>query len=258
MKLKNRKTIVFSLAALTLLTVCGVGFSAWIIGVNQPTKTLDSIPVEIDTISEETCYLNIAVDGNDGIVIADTSTKATDRVGSGIGAEGKEADLSINLSSYELAFATSSTFRSLTFGVTCNNSTLEGTVPASDPFGRATGNATYLELASYTSLTSLLTDFTRDPNVDPNVEGYYIYRANTKALTFKWGSFFGGNNTSPVDFYYSKINEEGNQIDDKFEAMNQAKTELQDMLDFFKNPSGGYYPIKIVATLNVATNSTSN
>ena len=254
MKLKNRKTTVFSLAALTLLTVCGVGFSAWIIGVNQPTKTLDSIPVEVDTISEETCYLNIAVADNDGIVIADTSETASNKVGSGIGAENQEADLSISLSSYEFAFATTSKFNSLTFAVTCNDRALEGTVPSSDPFGREAGKATYIELASYTGIESLASDFTDETSV----EGYHIYRANTKALTFKWGTFFGGNNTSPVDFYYSKINAEGNQIDDKFEAMNQAKTELQVMLDFFKNSSGGYYPIKIVATLSVTANSTSN
>lgn len=256
MKLKNRKTTVFSLAALTLLTVCGVGFSAWIIGVNQPTKTLDSIPVEVDTISEETCYLNIAVANNDGIVIADTSKTASNKVGSGIGAKNQEADLSITLSSYEFAFATTSTFNSLTFAVTSNGRALEGTVPSSDPFGREAEQAAYIELASYTytDIESPDSDFTKEPSV----EGYNIYRANTKALTFRWGDFFGGNNTSPVDFYYSKINAEGNQIDDKFEAMNQAKTELKDMLDFFKNPSGGYYPIKIVATLSVTANSASN
>ena len=134
----------------------------------------------------------------------------------------------------------------MTFDVTCNSEPLQGTVSSPDLFGREAGaKKDYITLKSYSGADSLESDFTRDIST---VSGYQIYTANNKVLTFTWGEFFGGE--SPAKFYGDKIN----TITDttkKLQAMNQAKTELETMKDFFKKTDSSFYTIDIKATLSI-------
>ena len=123
MKFEKNKVIISSLIGLTALTVCGVGFSAWVIGLNQPTVTLEEMGVEIDTVTENTQYLNIVAAADEKIVIANPFVEdgTGDTVGEGIGTDGsKTCDLDIVLTSYDFAFADDATFNSLTFTPTVN------------------------------------------------------------------------------------------------------------------------------------------
>lgn len=247
MKFKKNKVIISSLIGLTALTVCGVGFSAWVIGLNQPTITLEGMGVEIDTVTESTQYLNIVAAADEKIVIANPFKEngVGDTVGEGIGTDGtKTCDLDIVLTSYDFAFASDATFNSLTFTPTVNTKPIEGTVLTSDAFGRTAGNLPYITLKSYTDdVSSLSGDFTRSTDV----AGYYIYTANNLKLSFEWGSFFG--NTDPASFYQAKI-KAAKTTEGKLTLMNQARTELKAMDTLFKNDEG-YHTINIKAELSV-------
>lgn len=246
MKFEKNKVIISSLIGLTALTVCGVGFSAWVIGLNQPTVTLEEMGVEIDTVTENTQYLNIVAAADEKIVIANPFVEdgTGDTVGEGIGTDGsKTCDLDIVLTSYDFAFADDATFNSLTFTPTVNTKAIEGTVASGDAFGRSAGNLPYITLKSYTGISSLSEDFT----LSKDVAGYHIYKAKTKELSFSWGSFFG--NTDPASFYQAKI-ADAETTEAKLTLMNQARTELEAMDALFKNGEG-YHTIKIKAELSV-------
>ena len=247
MNIKKKKIVFSSIIGLTVLSLCSIGFSAWIIGINQPEVQLNGIPVQVDTITEKTCYLNIVKSSSEnGIILAENTENP---VGDGIGFDsstGQSAsDLTINLSQYDFAFASSSTFTSLTFDVTCNGNHLQGEVPNSDLFGRQAGAKDYITLKSYSGAGSLESDFTRDSST---VSGYLIYTAKNKALTFTWGDFFGGE--SPATFYGKKINSIKDTTE-KLKAMSQAKTELEAMKGFFKKSDSSFYTIDIKATLSI-------
>lgn len=253
MKFKKNKVIISSLIGLTALTVCGVGFSAWVIGLNQPTITLEGMGVEIDTITEETCYLNMTVASNEKIVIANPLDEGVaDGVGNGIGAEFGEngpstCDLDIALTNFDFAFASDATFNSLKFEATVNGEAIQGTTASTDLFGRGNSQTLpYITLANYNNVGSLDSVFTLD---DKTVTGYDIYTANDpKKLSFTWGSFFG--NEDPATFYQNKIKAAGT-TKNKLAMMNQARDELEAMDAFFKNDETGYHTLKIVATLDI-------
>lgn len=247
MNIMKKKIVFSSIIGLTVLSLCSIGFSAWIIGINQPEVFLNGIPVKIDTITEKTCYLNIVKSSSEsGIILAENTANA---VGDGIGFDSSTgqstSDLTINLEQYDFAFASTSTFTSLTFNVTCNGRPLQGTVPSSDLFERQAGVKDYITLKSYSGVDSLESDFTLDSST---VSGYQIYTAKNNVLTFAWGDFFGG--FSPATFY-------GNKIDDisdtkgKLKAVDQAKKELEEMEKFFQNGSDSFYGINITAKLEV-------
>lgn len=247
MNIKKKKIVFSSIIGLTVLSLCSIGFSAWIIGINQPEVSLNGIPVKIDTITEKTCYLNIVKSSSEnGIILAENTANA---VGDGIGFDSssgqKASDLTIDLEQYDFAFASTSTFTSLTFDVTCNGRPLQGTVPSSDLFERQAGAKDYITLKSYSEVGSLESDFTIDSST---VSGYKIYTAKNKVLTFTWGDFFGGK--SPATFYEDKIKNLSNTTD-KLKAMDQAKKELKKMDAFFQNDLNGYYEINITAKLEV-------
>lgn len=248
MNIKRKKVIFGSVIGLTVLSLCSIGFSVWIIGIYQPQTSINGIPVNVDTISEETCYLNIvkSTDEN-GLILAESQANT---VGDGIGYDNstgqKSSDLTITLGQYDFAFASTSTFTSLTFDVTCNSRPLQGTVSSPDLFGRGAGTKKdYITLKSYSGVDSLSEDFTLDKTT---ISGYHIYKANSKTLTFTWGDFFGGE--SPATFYGDKI-DDITDTTEKLKAMNQAKTELEAMKEFFKKSDSSFYTIDIKATLSI-------
>ena len=253
MNIKRKKVIFGSVIGLTALSLCSIGFSAWIIGIYQPQTSINGIPVNVDIISEETCYLNIVKSTNEnGLILAESKANT---VGDGIGYDNstgqKSSDLTITLDQYDFAFASTSTFTSLTFDVTCNSRPLQGTVPSSDLFGREAGAKDYITLKSYSGVDSLSEDFTLDSTT---ISGYHIYKANSKTLTFSWGEFFGGD--SPATFYGEKI-DSITDTTEKLKAMNQAKTELVAMKDFFKKSDSSFYTIDIKATLSIKSAQTN-
>lgn len=247
MNIRKKKIVFSSIIGLTVLSLCSIGFSAWIIGINQPEVELNGIPVQVDTISEKTCYLNIVKSSSEnGIILAEDEPN---EVGDGIGFDSstgqKASDLTINLDQYDFAFASTSTFKSLTFDVTCNGNRLQGEVPSSDLFGRQAGAKDYITLKSYSGVGSLESDFKPDSST---VSGYQIYTAKNKVLTFTWGDFFGGK--SPATFYGDKIDNLSDTTK-KLKAMDQAKKELVKMEAFFQNDLDSFYEIKITAKLEV-------
>ena len=249
MKFKKNKVIISSLIGLTALTVCGVGFSAWVIGLNKPEVTLDGIGVNIDTITEKT----FKSASENGLVLANGDANTT---GDGIGAEftdGSTKDLTVSLDQYDLAFASTSSFKSLTFDVVLgdkeSSTALKTRVSGTDSFGRLQGDYTYIELKGYNNIEELKKDFELVSGNEA-VTGYTMYRFNdeSKALTFNWGTFFGGK--EPATFYQEFIDKK-TTTKEKLELMNQARTELNAMDSFFKNGGDSYQTITIKATLSL-------
>lgn len=228
---KNKKLLTASLLGATVLTVAGIGFSAWIVGLNRTSVPLENIPVTIDNVSEQTQFLNMVLAKDEGIKIADNSEKAADSIGSGVGSDAEDADLSLKFTTFDFTFPKEgATFGGLTFTPTINNAPLTVDAETGDLFERtAEQSYTYLELKGYDAkydLNGAETEFTLD-NSNPS---YNLYKKTDLTLNFTRGSYF--NYVSPVDFYQDKIKATESSTE-KLKLMDACKEELNDMVNFF-------------------------
>lgn len=236
---KNKKFLTASLLGATVITVAGIGFSAWIVGLNRTSVNLENIPVTIDNVSEQTQFLNLVLKEGETITIADDYANRDDSIGKGIGSDSAAADLTLEFTAFEFTFPTEgATFSGLTLTPTIDDKPLSVTLSKTDDFGRAANTYTYLDLKSYTA-DDLSTDFN-----EPSTEsGYNIYTKKELKVEFTWGSYF--NNVSPIQYYQEKINAESDS-NEKLKLMDACKTELKAMNSFFTGKS-----MKILAELEI-------
>ena len=241
MKFKSNKTLLFSLITLSAVSIAAIGFSSWVVGIFSPSDDLTNINVQLDTVSEETCFLNMTLTNGEGITIADDSQ---DKVGDGIGVEEANCDLVVGLDEYDFAISSTLTFTSLKFEVKLDSKDIVAQVDEDDNFGRtANTNLTYIELPQYEDEESMKKAFNEDLS---SISGYKMYTAKQKSLTFVWGSYFGYK--SPALFYQEGL-DKIKKTKDKLIAMQQIKSELNEMDQFFKNGGSSYSTINIKATL---------
>ena len=257
-KTKRNKILLGTSLGLVLISGLTIGFSSWIIGINQPTFNVEGIGVTIDAVSEETSIVNIVPTKVDKkINIADTITDDTE---DGISIEDAEADLEVQLDTFEVIYSRYSTFNSLTFTASLSDGALpKGTVSEGDPLGRRKDQYNYLdlELGKVTiNSEDILDDYF---TLDETVTGYKIWTLNNnhesyKSLDFVWGNFFvaSGDNTtnqSPAAFYQGVIDDKGT-TKEKLQVMNQARTDLEAMVEAFTGKT-----INITVTLSVIPNA---
>lgn len=241
MKFNSNKTLLFSLITLSAVSIAAIGFSSWVVGIFSPSDDLTNINVQLDTVSEETCFLNMALTSGEGITIADDSQ---DKVGDGIGVEEANCDLVVGLDEYDFAISSTLTFTSLKFEVKLDSKDIAAQVDENDIFKRsANTNLTYIELPQYEDEESMKKAFNEDLS---SISGYKMYTAKQKSLTFVWGSYFGYK--SPALFYQEGLNKI-ETTEGKLIAMKQIKSELNEMDRFFKNGGSSYATINIKATL---------
>lgn len=245
---KRNKILLTSLIGLTVLGSATAAFSTWIFGIQQKTAELDGITVEVDTVKDDTAYLDIKVDASDNkIRLAETAVinDKNNAVNTDEFTTTSKGDFTIKLSTFDFAISNEYTFNSVDFvlSVTKDNTNLnEVEVTSKDRFEREPKKYNYIALAkkSYT-----LEDF--DPKVNAQLTDYKLYNAKdaTKTITFDWGDFFGTN--GPADFYNTKYKALGvdETLENKLLFIQDAKKEVKAMQTAFTGVT-----VKITATLN--------
>lgn len=238
---KNKKFLTASLLGATVLTVAGIGFSAWIVGLNRTSVNLENIPVTIDAVNSKTVLLEA------NLTESSISLGASEIDGNGVltGDQNSNEDLSVHLEG-RLIVANEMTnkVKEITLSMTASNGGETGTdtnsfeTSASDVFGRAAGTYTYLNLATSSISISSFSDY------ESADSGYKVFNINTD-LTFTYGSFFddGVESTvnNPINFYNSKLSDLKNDFtsetitsDAYLDAISLAKTQITNMNNAIK------------------------
>lgn len=254
---KRNRILLTSLIGLAVLGSATAAFSTWIFGIQKTSAELGDITVEVDTVTDNTAYLDIKVDATDNkIRLAETSAvSANDNA---VNTEaGKEftttiqGDFEIKLSTFDFAISNEYTFNSVdfTFSVLKADETTDKnsiTAGASDYFGRTNDTAyKYIDLAK-TELGS--GDFTNKENSE--LKDYSLYTAKMKTINFKWGNFFGNEEKGPAYFYNTKYKDLATDttLENRLLFIQNAKNELKAMKTAFTDVT-----IKITATLEVTS-----
>lgn len=251
---KRNRILLTSLIGLAVLGSATAAFSTWIFGIQKTNADLNGITVEVDTVKDNTAYLDIKVDPTDNkIRLAETSAvSANDNA---VNTEAGEAfttiiqgDFEIKLSTFDFAISNEYTFNyvDFTFSVLKTGETTDKnsiTAGASDPFGRTADDYKYIDLAK-TKL--VLDDFTEKENSE--LKDYSLYTAKMKTIIFKWGNFFGTEGNGPADFYNTKYKglATDTTLENRLLFIQNAKNELKAMETAFTGAK-----IKITARLEV-------
>lgn len=257
MKKKN-KIIIGAISAFTLVSIATIGFSSWVIGVQQQEVDVEGLKLSVDTVQNDSVFLDVTLPAEETVKICEpsevTRTETTDIVGTSnttsSGGIGFAADaMTFSLDTITLRVGKNVSSNNTPKGVKFTLSTEDGkntfnTVKTNefassdvvdeweDKTARGDGPSwTYLALET----TIALTEFTNDSETNSSAS-YTTYTLEDKQLTLLWGSFFGnatvsGQNKKPTDFYNSLY--KGVKPDPSFdilmEAATKATTELKAM-----------------------------
>ena len=255
---KRNRILLTSLIGLAVLGSATAAFSTWIFGIQKTSAELGDITVEVDTVKDNTAYLDIKVDSTDNkIRLAETSYVNANDNAVNTEVEGEfetlKGDFEIKLSTFEFAISNEYNFESVdfTFSVLKTGATTDiNNVVDNGNFGRTNGsNYKYIDLVK-TKLDA--NDFNKDNS--GSLTEYSFYTAKSKSINFKWGSFFGTDGKGPANFYNTqyKATYAEKPLREKLSFIQDAKSELQKMKETFKDAK-----IKITATLNAPEKSAS-
>ena len=261
MKKKN-KIIIGAISAFTLVSVATIGFSSWVIGVQQQEVDVEGLKLSVDTVENDSVFLEVSLPAEKTVKICEpskvTRTETTDIVGTsdstasgGIGYSDDAMKFSLqtitlrvgkNVSSEKIPtgvkFTLSSEEGKNTFNTVKTNEFASSEVDGwEDKTGRSRSGSSWTYLALETTIA--LTEFTSDSDTNSSAS-YTTYTLNNKELSLLWGTFFGnatvsGQNKKPTDFYNSlyKVVEPDPSPDPSFdilmEAATKATTELKAM-----------------------------
>lgn len=250
---KRNRILLTSLIGLAVLGSATAAFSTWIFGIQKRSAELDGITVEVDSVKDNTAYLDIKVGSDNKIRLAETTAvSANDNA---VNTEAEEqfttskGDFEITLSTFDFAISNEYTFNSIDFtfkvlkaGETTDKNSI--TAGASDNFNRTNGTAyKYIDLAK---TTYALADFNEDKSAQLSDYKLYNIKDEGKVITFKWGDFFGTEAKGPANFYNNqyKTSYKDNNLKEKLSFIQTAKNELKTMNEAFTGTT-----IKITAEL---------
>ncbi|MDY3994731.1 MAG: hypothetical protein SOY58_03160, partial [Candidatus Onthovivens sp.] len=225
---------LFSVLGLAAISIGTVGFATWMVGVQKKEESL-TINALVDNTLNNSIYLEAEITVKD-VVIAESeehlktvSTPATDIVFAS-----KKDTEAFTVNENALKF----TFSTLQFskGTSVEPPTqLKLELMASDnntvlPIGNLTGRDpaeswTYLKLEQTIDLNSSM--YTRDDTVTG--KSYETYKFNTTTYSLEWGTFFGNERKSPVQ-YYNALAATGNKtVAELFELSDNVYSEISTM-----------------------------
>ena len=277
MKLSKKATITL-ISALALVSVSAIGFSRWIVGVQQKDTT-KKITAEVDDTKNDSLVLTASIASSSNLILAEKEIYTRQPGLDIIGASSSKGDMEV--SSNALSF----TFESMQIIVGANQTNPTGvnlsfdekahsfiTVDATaDKLGivasndlRSGSSWTYI---GFEDVTIPFSDFEKDD--ETSVEGSYtVYnlKSDKSTYSFLWGSFFGNttitsdSNISPVNYYNNLLKVANDEPDtgyklkegvtalDLVNTANNAGTELNDMATTFASKT-----LTIKVTLNEAS-----
>ena len=199
----KRKWVAGGLAAFASIALLTTGFATWVVG----TTTIEDnkeIGVTVDTAKNVNVEFIAELQSGESIKLAETSNSAssTDFVKAD---ENPSGDLKITFTTLKISFGAEADFdvtgKKLKFSITDN---IKVSAPSADVFGRLGTDLAYIEAPEAVDLDSNGTTAT--------VNGVTTYTFTTVSFDFKWGTFFGTEGKSPLEFYNSKFNAESSSV----------------------------------------------
>lgn len=239
-------------ASLSAVSLMGVGFATWIIGV-QKTDGDTSISITADDVKYKSLIVSAAFTND--LVLKETFNKPTG-TNNYFTYDGEKGNLTISVTftftigkDYtEDAF--NADFNKITFAFATDN-TVKNNVETKDVHTRetATSDLTYFDLPNaLTDITYAGLQFKQEETTDITLKATLV-----TTIDFKWGSLFGntaasvqGNGKSPMTYY----NEEIGKVDDanKETYMQNAYKELDAMHKKYTNPADQKLKLKFSLT----------
>lgn len=221
---KRKNYVLFGAIGIAAVALSSVGFATWITGMQQTTQT-GSISVTVDTASNDTLYLDVALKDS-SISIHQKATTNNGKMY--VTGNDTETDLSISFSKFKVYV--SSKYNPSTVKVTMGVSFLNGDAAYNSVVYTNGGIAKAVGQDTYITLPSVLTG---ENGVSlkastSTLEGYTVKELNDEDLTvsFGWGTAFGGED--PVTHYNNKIDTKVD-TEEKLTVMNEATTTLNEM-----------------------------
>lgn len=226
LKVKKSKKIFYCIASFALVSLVTIGFSTWIISIEQPNQDFN-VSINVDAMSFETVICDVELSKGDNASITLGPSNISD--GGIVSGDGKSTeDLSASIEG-NLIVANEMidkidcvTINLVSHGENNETDYNSVTIGENDPFGRNPGPYYYLT----PSITEI--DITSNSFTPYGVDGFKsVALTDLNNLTLKYGSYFE-NKDNPSDFYADKLQTfRTNYIKGKIEAseyLNAIKT----------------------------------
>lgn len=247
-KFGKSKKIFYSVISCALVSLATIGFSSWIISIEDPEKKFD-IHINVDALSFKTVICDISLENENETI----NLGPKDVSGSGIvSGNGEKEKLDIPLTG-QLIVATEelNNIKSLDFSIASyldgnqkvdHNLIESGEIGSDDVFGRSnTQNYYYLEPETKTIAKKDLT-FTNYSVDGLQVDGFQVANLSLNGFSLKYSSYF--EEKRPEEFYTEKLTalrndfiggSGGTTAEDYLSAIAQAKKEIDKMYDELKS-----------------------
>ena len=223
----KRKWVAGGLAAFASIALLTTGFATWVVGT---TKTEDNkeIGVTVDTAKNVNVEFIAELQSGESIRLAETSNSSSPSTDFVKADEEPSGDLKITFTTLKISFGAQSDFavtgKKLKFSITNN---IEVSAPSADVFGRKGTELTYIEAPEAIDLNETNGKSTTDAN------GVITYTFKTVSFDFRWGTFFGTEGQSPLEFYNSKFNADPNPVAKTSANAQKVVDELNGMRDAY-------------------------
>lgn len=222
-KFNKGKLVGVVAASLSAVSLMGVGFATWIVGVKQ---TVASNDINITADSVEYKSIIVSVEFIDTLRLAETEA-TSDNTYFNSDITGGAGKLTINT---KFKFTLGKNFVESDFKFdTISLSIAEDSAVKNKPISSAVHLTTrpYDDKLTYFNLpgdvTVRFSDLKKDEDQTETISNTYTFAT---PLQFTWGSMFG-NGTSPLNYYEAEIKKDG--VEDKAAFMKQAGQELEAM-----------------------------
>ena len=217
-KSSRRKWVVGGVAFFGSIALLTTGFATWVVGVQQDSDN-GEVTVNVDTVKNNSVLFDITVDPNDNsITLAEESAIEAGKNTIVSTEEGDlEADFTISLSkiNIEIGKEAISNYNKIVFEIAAQSGDYANNKATNNDTGLRDGSGRdYLALAKKEVAfknavgNSALEGWTRDPSGDIESASIVKYtNSSPVTIEFQWGSYFGGNDTSPATFYNNHYKE---------------------------------------------------
>lgn len=231
------KKIVALMCSLAVVAVATVGFSAWVVGVQQ-TETTSKTSISVDTVTNDTQYLTADMSGQK-IIVAEENEHVRDGleiIGSeSIGVDSNALKFTFTSLSVTLGNNSSSSYTKVIIELDENKNNFLTTT--TNLVGREGNSWTYLKFnkveVSFKDNSTFFTSKSENGYTTYTLDTSKVNIADGLSLKLSWGTYFG-ENKSPVE-YYNGLNSGSDSTDVLLMRANNASSELTTMKNVLEN-----------------------
>lgn len=222
-KFNKGKLVGIIAASLSAVSLMGVGFATWIVGVKQ-TDASNDINITADSVEYKSII--VGVEFGDSLRLAETAA-ISDNTYFNSDLTGGAGNLTIN-TKFKFTLGrdfVESDFQFDTISLSIAEDSAVKNKPTSDAVYLTTrhyeDSLTYFNLPG--DVTVKFSNLKKDADQSETISNTYTFET---PLTFTWGSMFG-EGTSPLNYYEAEIKKD--TVKDKAAFMKQAGQELEAM-----------------------------